>query len=730
MDLLEELTPEQVQALAELAEEQAKQEAEVLNRVMLSLEQRRDHWITAYAELEQRRISDVRQYEGMSRLTNTKQQPHDQENGGPPVLHATRAKTDMVEARLADMLFPANQPQWKLVSEPVHGIDVSMVQPMDGETPEQAVKREVDASVEALNKEIRDQFAESDFGKIGRRVVRDACQIGTGVVCGPVNAVKIIERYLRGDGAIELDIQEDIAARVKYVDPWMFYPEPVDDLDKACGAFYLELMPKQDVDQLRSYPDARPDQIDALLQMKPDLGAIGLVIAHRNQHTGFTEATEGRYGVWRYTGILTDEEAKAIGIPCECGQVMADLYFSQGLVLLAKVSPLKGSYRIPYYAFAPFPDRGTWTGLSVPFMCRDSQRSAQAAYEIWLYNAAVSAGPIVFHRTSLKPTDGKMAIRGPKFFKVENDEQSLSDLIHVETIPNMGEQAQAIMERNLQLMDEDINLPQFTNPEVNKPTNTSSGLAMWLNAITIVQRRAAAAFDDMMTPLLRAFVRWNRLYSDNPKVQVNVQVMSLGQSELLVKDLQIQNALAYAQLSGPGGILAGEVDTSALARHISQRFEVPDDVLLTPAQKQEMKQNQPPDPAQIQAELQQREMALKEAKLQAEVADKERDDFYRAQDRQLDYETRMRELAIKEREQQLEALKMQNEREMRLIELAQSKEIKFEELATKLKIADTSKAIAEYTTAFKGQIDAQKVALSREEMALKVSPVNPSNTGI
>lgn len=373
-------------------------------------------------------------------------------------------------------------------------------------------------------------------------------------------------------------------------------------------------------------------------------------------------------------------------------------------------------------------------GLSVPYLCRDSAKGAQASYEIALLDASVAAGYITVMREGLKPADGKYEIRGPKTFIAPDDERDLADYFHFENKPNNSQSSIAFMERHLQMMSEDLNLPQFTNPEVNKPTNTASGMAMWMNAQTVVQRRSAAAFDDCIAPMLRAFVRFNRLYSDNPAFQVDVQVVPLGQSELLVKDIEIQNVMAYIGMAQSNPELGAITDMTVLSKHLAQQFRLPDGAILSADQAAERAKNQPQDPKaeaeRMKLELAQRELALSEAKLQAEVQDKQRDDDFRAQDRMLDHKERLAELEVKNRAMQLEALKIQDQREMKLIELAQDRDIAIEELRTKLQMHESSNALQEYVTSFKGTMEAQKVAAQRSEMALKVNPANQSGTGI
>lgn len=745
----------------ELTEDEMRErEEENAARALRALEAKRDTWVKAMEPAHKRMIEDVRQREAKPRrVSKTKVDHSGDDDRGPPMLHATRSLTDLIEARISDMLFPVAQPQWRFDPEPVQDPD-AFVLPDGREVPTEMRAQHVETSVREQERVIRDQFTEAKFSAISRKVIRDGCQLGFGLYLGPVVAVKRKERFIRvpvenglmgrvgamignmmgrppqTEVQVNVQVMEESIPGLEYGDPWRFFPEPVEDLEQASGFFYYDLMSESELRELADVPSARKEAIAELLMCQPDHGKIGAMIRERSNLTGFVESLDGRYVVWRYEGCMSREDLQAMG--CECDPLtplpMVQMRFCQGKVLQYKMSPNKGSYRIPAHVFTPFPDTGSWMGLSVPYLCRDSAKGAQASYEIALLNASVSAGVITVMREGLKPADGKYEIRGPKTFIAPDDERNLADYFHFETIDNVGQQAVALMERHLQMMSEDLNLPQFTNPEVNKPTNTASGMAMWMNAQTVVQRRSAAAFDDCIAPMLRAFVRFNRLYSDNPAFQVDVQVVPLGQSELLVKDIEIQNVMAYIGMAQSNPELGAITDMTVLSKHLAQQFRLPDGAILSAEQAAERAKNQPQDPKaeaeRMKLELAQRELALSEAKLQAEVQDKQRDDDFRAQDRMLDNKERMAELEAKNRAMQLEALKIQDQREMKLIELAQNRDIAIEELRTKLQMHESSKALQEYVTSFKGTMEAQKVAAQRSEMALKINPANQSGTGI
>jgi hypothetical protein len=63
-------------------------------------------------------VDDIRQYDGDTRLLSTKEFPsqNGDENLRPPVPHLTRARTDLWESRMYDMLVPTDDSTWDLRS--------------------------------------------------------------------------------------------------------------------------------------------------------------------------------------------------------------------------------------------------------------------------------------------------------------------------------------------------------------------------------------------------------------------------------------------------------------------------------------------------------------------------------------------------------------------------------------------------------------------------------------
>jgi hypothetical protein len=657
------------------------------------------------------------------------------------------------------MLLPSHDQPWRLKADKAPTFlksemsDPQTGQPLTAEQLTELAQKRVDT----LSAEIRDQLAACKFTESGRRMIQDACRIGAGLLIGPLNVKRVKRKRTESQDPtsnitqIGIEIEETVEPEVEWGDPWLFYPEPVNKIDKATYADYLFLMSDADLRRFGLDPRVDQEELKALLDEEPQLGEVVNSLKYRNQYSGYIEPFDSRYAVWRHTGSLKASEIKALGIEApDDGKPlpMAEIWYCQGRVLLTKLRQIDGDFRIPYYVFSPFPADDTPFGYSIPYLSRDSQRVADAAWQMALRNGAVSSGPMTFLRAGkVKPADDTFEIRGPKLFYVDDDGQRMDDLVHVEIIPNNVSQALGFLDRALQLMDGEINMPQFTNPDVNKAAMTSSGMAMWLNAVTIVQRRAAAAFDDnVISPMIERMVWWNQTFSTKPELQVDVRVEALGQSELLVKDLQVQNDQVFLGLvSKPE--FSPYVDFYQMLVRMARRMDQPGEIILQKdvAEKKAAEAQQGAqqlEGAKVQAELArasaenaraQAEQARTARELQAaQTAENQRqeDNAFRVQDRMLDHQEKMAKIEVEKETTEATLYGKRLEVNVAAAQLASKEKIALAQVNADMGLAQIDATISQFVEGYKGRMQAEKIAQGYREMALKVSPQNPSHQGI
>lgn len=659
-----QLTPEQAEELAQAIEDQKAERKRLIGELIDELNGKRDESIRAKREIEKRWIEDIRQYDGDDRLLNTKEFPsqNGEENMRPPVPHLIRARTDLWESRLCDMLVPTNDSTWDLVPTPEED-----TAPPDGQTVDQwqqampQTRDDQTARCEKMKAVIQDQMAACNAPRVLRRCIRDACRLGTGLVMGPLNAVHVKRTFAGGQA--QMRITERTIPEVREGDPWFFFPEMTQTAEKASFAHYLHIMSSVDLYKLAETPGFDREEIAKVIASEPEFGEIAVNIRNRANLAGESEPMEGRYPVWRYTGIIDRKFInKALGLMPKTDDkdlppmIVGDIWYSGSSILKAKISPLFAAkdFRIPYFVYSPFPADDTMFGYSIPYLGRDSQRSAKAAWTMGLHNASVSSGPLVIARQgALRSKDGKPGIRGPKWFDVMPDfsQIDLNNLVTVINIPNNAGQAFEIFERAQALMDEELNTLQWASPESSEQVNTNLQFSSLMNNRTILQRRASAIADDeLFCPMVERFVLWNNLYNQRTDIQGDFDVIPLCQSVRLVKDIQAQQTMWFAQFSMSSPAFQGMYDPYELYTAVSKNVDIPRDRLITPKDQwqkyqQQMSQQSQIDPvkqAQVAyynartSEVQMRQQTMQQKQAIDANADAQAQTF-EAQNRQLDH---------------------------------------------------------------------------------------------
>jgi hypothetical protein len=736
-----ELSPADAEELAQAIEDAKKEKRQTIQALIQELSEKRDESIRAKREIERRWIDDIRQYEGDTRLLSTKEFPSQtgEENLRPPVPHLTRARTDLWESRLDDMLVPTNDSTFDLGiapdedTSPPAGMSVQQWQ-----ANLEQIRADQKDRCSRMKRVVQDQLAACKAPRVFRRCIRDATRIGTGLVMGPLNTIHVRRKFGSNGGAPTLKIEELTVPEVREGDPWMFFPDMVSSVEKAEHAHYLHIMSSVDLYKLADNPGFNKEEIKRVLDSDPDFGEVAINIHNRTNYAHEEESLENKYPVWRYTGIIDQKYIKALGLDGKAREMMGipgntgsegdrdpnappvdtsdnelppmicgDIWYSGDCILKAKISPLfvAKDFRIPYYVYSPFPADDTMFGYSIPYLARDSQRSGTAAWQIGLHNASVSAGPLIISRAgALRPRDGKYSIRAPKWLDITSEFQDkpIAELISVVNIPNNAAQAFEIFERAQQLMDEELNTVQWASPDTSEPTQTASGIAMLMNARTILQRRAAAIADDeLWGPLIERFVMWNNLYSERTDIKGDYDVLPICQSVRLVKDIQTQQQMWFAQLCQDPRF-AGMYDPYELFVTIASNVDIPRDRLITPRDKyvqwQQQQAKNPQNPVdQLKQNLlveQTKTEQLKQQTMSAKM-------LHDQQKAQTEGATAMQE--------------QQHQQEMRQLdhdEFMAEKQVQLQQANSHLTVAQTEADTDKFTAAVKAQGDAAKANAS------------------
>lgn len=622
------------------------------------------------SETEERWLRNVRAYhgfydQGQERILRVTGQSR-------AFVKATRAKTTALEARLFDLIFPTDDRNWGIEATPVPKLSkegreatvratnaaMQANDAMEAGNPEQAAQivaegndeaaRAAAANAEierarkaadAMQDEIDDQLTESRYPAESRDMIHDACQLGTGILKGPMVNQATRGRWMPGekgeDGTAPYSLEQSADPRpmVKRVDPWSFFPDmAARKIEEAEFTFERYLWTKKDLRGMVKTHGFDADQVRELL--RDDRGKMRVASSGLNYLTQLRSITgegdssiKGRYIGWEYHGPLECEEIctllKGLGQekvaleyakrddPLE--ELRVVVHFCEGAILkIAEEYPLDSGETL-YSIFNIEDSEGSIFGYGIPEIMADSQIAVNSSWRMGLDNAALSVGPqAMIDKDSIVPADGSWTMVPKKIWHrvkaaVAGSNQSPIEFFNV---PNNMSEIEKIIQIALQFIDMETGIPMpQQGDQTRDQTKTVGGMTILANAANIIFRRIVKNYDDgIIAPTMRRFYDWNMQFSKREEIKGDMQIDARGTSVLLLKEVQAQNLMFIVTQLMSSPLVQPMLKPYQNVMKLFQSMMIsPSDVMVT---EDEYKENlkklaeQPPapDPAQINAE--------------------------------------------------------------------------------------------------------------------------------
>lgn len=594
----------------------------------------------------------------------------------------TRTITNSIIARRQDMLFSGTN--WGIEPSPRATLPpfvmqqlVAQAQQM-GATPTQIatmVQGEAEKRCKRMSAIIADRLAESRYEKHGRAAVEDSCKLGTGVLEGPFP--QVVERRIWNGTTIETVY--DIVQRVERVEPTCFFPQPCRNIEEAEYAFRLHVMTKTQVAALGKQPGFDPDQINNLLSKPPSMGnllANVTVSANDPAH----KSLKDRYPIFKYKGPVPREclEYFGFGIPEEdkTTQFMGEAWFSMGVVIKAVLAADDWNARLPFYVINYEKNPDSCFGFSVASVVHGDQDTANVTWSAAKLNAMAAAVPIPgIVKQYMVDQDGNYDLSrpGPWILKGTDD---IRKAISFTTVPSTSQAALEIYDRAKSNAREHTLMPESVQGPAAGTQQTASGLAMVMNSGNVIQRHAANQWDDEVTmPLIKAMVDYEMQYGEDMDAKGDYDVIPVAGTQLLVKDVRLQQGMALLQLCATNERIGLRVNQDVIADMILRDMSISvEKALRTDEQVAELEAQaqQQPDPEQMKLESAERRQ-------------------------QMESETRIQEAqAANDREiikSQTNIAVAQLNRDAQLAQIAAQSDIKYEEIMRDMRIAEGEQAL-------------------------------------
>lgn len=577
---------------------------EQLTMIAQRLETLAGEQVTAKSQVEQRWLEGVRAFHGYYDVSTEKTLRDAKQSRA--FVKVTRAKTVALEARLFDLIFPTDDRNWGIEATAVpklskegreaaklaeqaaeqandaeaqgdqQGAAQALAQGNDQGARHLVANSVIEASRQAADKmqeEMDDQLTESKYPQHSRKMIHDACLLGSGILKGPMvnesTRGKWIGQEAEGGGAkvYSLEQREDPRPMVRRVDPWSFFPDmSASNIEEAEFTFERYLWTPRDLRKMVKTHGFNPNAVREILREnkgKRPTASNGLnYLTQLRAITGEGQAAvKGRYIGWEYHGALECEEVctilRAMGQddlateyelrddPLEEFRVI--VYFCEGQILkLSPEYPLDSGETL-YSVFNVEESEGTIFGYGIPHIMADSQHALNSSWRMGLDNAGLSVGPqAIIDKEAIHPADNSWTMVPKKIWhRIKAQVPNTAPPVEFFNIPNNMEEIERIIRIALQFIDMETGIPMpQQGDQTEDQTKTVGGMTILQNAANIIFRRMVKNYDDgIISPTMRRLYDWNMQFSTRDDIKGDMSVDARGTSVLLLKEIQAQNLM-------------------------------------------------------------------------------------------------------------------------------------------------------------------------------------------
>ena len=440
-----------------------------------------------------------------------------------------------------------------------------------------------------MEKLVHDQIEESNGSSEIRNALFESALFGTGIVKGPFNFNKTLNRWEEGEeGERNYSPISVRVPRIEFVSIWDFFPDPnATNIEECEYVFHRHKLNRSQVRALNKLPYFDKDAIRDCLMMGSNYVEKDyeheLKDDHRSQDYG-----SGQFEVLEYWGIMDAEYAREVGMELgddvdDLDEVQINAWVCNGLLLRAVVNPFT-PYRIPYHSFPYERNPYSFFGIGVAENMDDSQKIMNGHARMAIDNLALS-GSLVFDVDESALVGGQsMEIYPGKVFRRQAGVPGQA--IHGVKFPNTSTENMMMFDKFRQLSDEQTGIPSYSHGQtgVQSMTRTASGMSMLLGAASLNIKTVVKNLDDfLLRPLGEAYFQWNMQFLES-KLGVNgdLEVKATGTNSLMQKEVRSQRLTTFLQ-SVQNPAIAPFVKISKLISELAYTLDLdPDEVLNDP----------------------------------------------------------------------------------------------------------------------------------------------------
>lgn len=592
---------------------------------------------THRVEAEQRWLKDLRQYKGIYEPDVEAKM-----KGSKSFLRKTRVKVESVDARLMDLLFPANRernfsidatPEPSVPGEVKKQIIIRLTEAFQREPgPKEirkAVRDFVDECAKKMANRIDDQLAESRYRDVSRKVLHSGNLYGTGILKGPLVERRTRLSYVWNGEKFVQEHQSFAAPFVTETPIWRWYPDMTVTDMKNCRYIWehhrlsqsdlVEISERKSFNgpAIKDYISAHPDGYIKLMNYEQQIRGMG------EQRVITSNHLSGQYDAYERFGWLTGDILVSCGVDVPENR-RHEVFFSNiwllpdGQVIKAILAPIEG-VEWPYQLYYFDKDETSIFGEGIASIMRDDQEMINAAARMILDNAAVTCGPQFEVFVPAFPVNANLTDIYPgKVWPRTGGDLQYPAIRELQFNSHMAE-LEALLKLFDNNADETLAIPKFTygdSSAAQGAAGTMGGLSMLLGQANIALKDLVVNYDEGITkPFVSAMYHWNMKFSRDSSIKGDFDIVAKGASSMVAKEVRSQALAMFSSTLQPEE--RANVKWADLTR---QKAEVADlmDIVMS---KEEIEEQANSPMAQMQNQMAQMQQQLTMAMQQGQLAE-------------------------------------------------------------------------------------------------------------
>ena len=455
--------------------------------------------------------------------------------------------------------------------------------------PEAIEIKPAQRSARRMEKLMHDQIEESNGSSEIRNALLEAALLGTGIVKGPFNFNKTLNRWDEDENGERIYAPIDVRVpRIEFVSVWDFFPDPAaTDMEECEYVFHRHKLNKSQLRALRKMPYFDSDAIRECLMMGANYEEKYYDTQLRDDENDKEYGSE-KYEVLEYWGIMDAEYMREAGVDVpdsvdDLDEVQVNAWICNGKLLRVVVNPFT-PHRLPYHSFPYERNPYSFFGIGVAENMDDAQQIMNGHARMAIDNLALS-GSLVFDVDESALVGGQsMEIYPGKIFRRQAGMPGQA--IHGLKFPNTSTENMMMFDKFRQLADEQTGIPSYSHGQtgVQSMTRTASGMSMLLGAASLNIKTVVKNLDDfLLKPLGESYFQWNMQFMEGKLgIEGDLEINAMGTNSLMQKEVRSQRLTMFLQTAQSPAI-APFVKISKLVSELAYSLDLdPEEILNDP----------------------------------------------------------------------------------------------------------------------------------------------------